>query len=97
MERLGHKEFNEPGARFALDNILDGARDNTLLVWQAHDTKTDDDVWVLGRKVRAEGGRVDVLPVAIVIEDSLACVRRYAPANQGGGWDYSQVQQKKIL
>jgi hypothetical protein len=101
MERLGYSPFDDPGTRFALDNIRDGIKDDSVVVWEAHDTFEDKAVWILGRKIHssADPSRIDVLPCALLLGDSLKVVRRYAPAGPDGRWDYSQVEGggKKII
>jgi hypothetical protein len=94
MERLGYSPFDDPGTRFALDNIRDGIKDDSLLVWEAHDTLENKVVWILGRKIRSslDPSRSDVFPCALLFCDSLKVVRRYAPAGPDGKWDYSQVE-----
>ena len=96
MERLGHSPFDEPGTRFALDNIRDGVKDDSMIVWEAHDTKEDKAVWVLGRKIPPPDGKegLSVLPCAILLGDSMAAVKRYAPAFRDG-WDYSRIEGGK--
>jgi len=92
MERLSHHPFEDPGTRFALDNIRDGMKDESMVLWEAHDTKEDKVIWMLGRKLPPENGEIRVLPCAILIGDSFACTKRYAPAHPNGGWDYSQIE-----
>lgn len=97
MERLSNHPFNDPVLRFALDNIRDGFSDNSLLVWQGHDTKEDREVWILSRKMRAgTAGGADVLPCALLLKSQEA-VKRYAPAAPGGGWDYSKIPGSRII
>jgi hypothetical protein len=98
MERLGISPFDDPGTRFALDNIRDGLKDDSLLVWEAHDTLEDKAVWILGRKIPSASNpaKIEVLPCARLFSDSLEVVRRYAPAGPDGRWDYSQVAKKII-
>jgi hypothetical protein len=79
--------------RFLFDNIIDGVRDGTLLMWQAWDTTENREVWVLGRKVPPD----KVVPVATLVESSVAAVKRYAPARgPGKEYDFSQVDSKII-
>lgn len=91
METLGR--FDSPGARFALDNILDGAKDDTLLVWRALDVRCPPEmVWILGRKVPPRQEReLQALPCALLVGDSLACIARFAPAMPDGTFDYSRT------
>jgi len=72
-----------------LDNLIDGVKDESVLLWQALDTHTHEIVWVVGRKIK-EGS---VLPLALLQPSSQATVERYAPAKPGGGWDYRMIQK----
>jgi hypothetical protein len=88
MENLG-PPLVDPDVRFMLDNIVDGIKDDTILLWQALDTHTDKIVWVIGRKISASA----VLPCALLQPKSLETVARYAPAKPGGGWDYTMISK----
>jgi hypothetical protein len=96
METLSHSPFNDPGLRFALDNLLDGFKDESLVIWEAHDTRTGAGVWIIGRKVTLDGG-LRVLPCAVLLPSGKEAVERYAPALLKGGWDYSQVESGKRI
>jgi hypothetical protein len=86
-DSLDHK------TRFLFDNIIDGVRDSSMLMWQAWDTVENKEVWILGRKVSPE----KVMPVAILVESPAVAVKRYAPARgPGKDYDYSQVDSKIV-
>lgn len=92
MEKFSNSRFEFPGVRFALDNIIDGARDDSLIVWEALDTETSEPVWVLSRKIKeTPDGGTQVLPCAILLDSTLELATRYAPAKLGGGWDSSRI------
>jgi hypothetical protein len=95
MERLSNQPFNDPGARFSLDNLRDGFKDDSLLIWHALDTKEDKSVWVLGRKMK--GQTLQVIPCAILFSTGREAVERYAPAKPGGGWDTRQIPGKRLI
>lgn len=79
--------------RFAFDNIIDGVRDSTLLMWQAWDSQENREVWIIGRKVKED----KVMPVAVLLDNSVAAVKRYAPARgPGKDYDFSQVERRII-
>jgi hypothetical protein len=75
--------------RFYFDNIVDGSKDKTLLLWEALDTQTDEKVWIIGRRLPEN----KVLPLAILKPNSPSVVKRYAPANGDGTWNYEQIQK----
>lgn len=82
----------DPEIRFIMDNVQDGIKDGSVLLWQAHDTQEDEIVWVIGRKIN----ETSVMPLAMLVKSSEA-VRRYAPAKAEGGWDYSQIRDKERI
>jgi hypothetical protein len=96
MESRG-SPLNDHQARFALDNLLDGVKTDSLLVWQAFDTHEHKVVWIVGRKVKVTSENVSVLPLAILEPDSGVMVKRYAPALSPGRFDYSQIPQGLII
>jgi hypothetical protein len=96
MEARG-APLNDHHARFALDNLLDGVKTDSLLVWQAFDTLDHRIVWIVGRKVKTTNETVSVLPLAILEPDSGAMVKRYAPALAPGQFDYSQIPKGVII
>jgi hypothetical protein len=89
--------LNDHQVRFTLDNLLDGVKTDSLLVWQAFDTFEHRVVWIVGRKTKITGDSVSVLPLAILEPDSGAMVKRYAPAIRPGQYDYSQIPKSVII
>lgn len=96
MEARG-APLNDPGVRFALDNILDGLKDDSALVWQALDTDSGRIEWIMGRKTKIENGTVTVLPCAILVGRPDLLVKRYAPAVSPGHFDYSKIPGRAII
>ena len=95
MEALANHPFNDPGSRFALDNLIDGLKDDSLVIWEALDTGNSEPVWIIGRKVKElADSSLNVLPCAMLLGNSLAAIGRYAPARPGGGWDYSKIAHR---
>ena len=92
MENIG-PPLQDPQVRFMLDNLIDGVKDQSVLLWQALDTHTHEVVWVIGRQIK-EGS---VLPLALLQPSSQATVERYAPAKPGGGWDYRMIQNNSPI
>jgi hypothetical protein len=79
--------------KFVYDNVIDGARDNSLIMWPALDVATSQEVFILGRRVKED----KVLPVAILICDSLAAVKRYAPRKGlREDYDFSMIESRII-
>jgi hypothetical protein len=74
--------------RFIFDNITDGVRDESILMFKAFDIRENQEVWILGRKV----GEDKVMPVALLL-DSMDAVKRYAPNTGKDNYDFSQVIQ----
>jgi hypothetical protein len=91
MEARG-APLNDAQVRFALDNLLEGLKTDSLLVWQAFDTLEHRVVWIVGRKIKVTEVTVSVLPMAILEPDSSALVKRYAPALTPDKFDYSKVE-----
>ena len=87
---LGPEKLNHQ-TRFAFDNIIDGVRDSTLLLWEAWDNQESRQVWVIGRKVQDK-----VLPVGVLLESSVDAVKRYAPAIGPKDYDFSQIERRII-
>lgn len=73
--------------RFLIDNIRDGVKDESLLTWPAWDSQKEKEVWLVGRKVGEK-----VLPLAVLLSDLPAAVKRYAPKTEDG-YDFSQIQK----
>lgn len=96
MEARG-APLDNPQVRFALDNLLDGVKTDSLLVWQAFDTHEHKIVWIMGRKIKATDETVSVLPLAILEPESGLMVKRYAPALAPGRFDYSQIPRGLIV
>lgn len=95
MKNIGPRDFNNPAARFAFDNIRDGFKDDSLVIWEAYDTVADKSGWILGRKIILEG-EARILPCALLL-GSQEAITRYAPALGSGGWDFTQVAQGKRI
>jgi hypothetical protein len=87
MEKIG-KDSLDPPVRFILDSLVEGIKDNTLIVWRALDTHTGLPVWILGRRIN----QTQVLPIGYVEPDSGVLVNRFAPAMPDGSWDFSQIK-----
>lgn len=96
MESRG-APLNDHGVRFALDNILDGLKDDSMLVWQALDTDSGRVEWIMGRKTGIENGVVTVLPCALLLGRPDLTVKRYAPALSPGHFDYSKISGRAII
>jgi len=90
MINLGPDSLDH-GTRFLFDNILDGVRDGTCLMWQAWDAEESRKVWILGRKVPPD----KVLPIAVLLNPANA-VKRYAPAKGPDDFDWSQITSRII-
>lgn len=80
------------GSRFAWDNIIDGVRDESLILWPALDTVEMREVWIVGRRVKDR-----CLPVAVLLSSSPLAVKRYAPATGPGEYDTGQIDQKSRI
>lgn len=74
--------------RFAIDNIKDGIKDETIVAWPALDTKEERPVWLVGRKVSEN----KVMPLALLL-DSEEAVKRFAPEMKDGEYDFTQIQK----
>ena len=85
METIGPEKLSFQ-ARFMFDNVTDGIKDQSLLMWQALDTDTGKVVWIIGRRVKDK-----VLPLALLLENSGETVKRYAPATGPGEYDFSLI------
>lgn len=85
------KPLEDPQIRFMFDNLIDSVKDQTLLLWEALDTHTNDKVWMLGRNL----GQGRVLPMGRLMPDTNQTVKRFAPANMDGTWDMTQIKDKQ--
>lgn len=79
--------LQDPQIRFIFDNLVDSVKDQTLLLWEALDTRTQGRVWILGRRI----GENSVMPLGQLLPDTRDTVQRFAPAAKDGGWDMSQI------
>jgi hypothetical protein len=86
---INNKPLQDPQMRFMFDNLIDAVKDQTLLLWEALDTQTQDRVWILGRKI----SETQVMPLGQLLPDSTKTVQRYAPALLDGTWDYSMISK----
>jgi hypothetical protein len=75
--------LQDPQIRFIFDHLVDATRDNSLILWEALDTKTNERVWILGRSLGENKG---VMPLGQLLPDTQATVARFAPSDMAGGW-----------
>lgn len=79
-----HPDFK---VRFVLDSFKEAVNTNELLAWPAFDVQAQKPVWLLGRRIGDK-----VLPLAQLLPDSTAAIRRYAPAIAPDEYDFSLTE-----
>lgn len=87
-----NKPLQDPQIRYIFDHLVDSVKDQTLILWEALDTKTDQTVWILGRNLGAKG----VMPLGLLLPDTNASVSRFAPADTHGGWHMDLIGKKIV-
>jgi hypothetical protein len=80
--------LQDPKIRYLFDHLVDSIKDQSLILWEALDTHTQEKVWMLGRNL----GEGKVLPMGQLLPDSTRTVQRFAPSNLDGTWDFSQIK-----
>jgi hypothetical protein len=81
--------LQDPQIRFIFDHLVDAARDHSLILWEALDTKTDERVWILGRTLGEAKG---IMPLGQLLPDTNVTVTRFAPSDGKGGWHLDMIK-----